>query len=893
MRTHGLESLALRLIPRSWRDSIARDLEEEYQRTSTRALQATGIGIRLRIARLQDSLTTSTRAERPNRSFFMHDFSRDLRLALRGIVRRPGYSMAIIATLALGIGANTAIFSVFNWILLRPLPAVSHPEELVTVRYQSPKSTGRFFIAYGDYTDLRDGVSGFAGLAGSLPLTITLGIQSQDDGGRVESEMVTTNYFSVLGARPAPGRDFMAAEERLIETLPPAIVSHRLWQRTFGGDVAAVGREINLDGRPFVVVGIAPKGFQGRSLVTLTDVWVPVGAHMSLVPQYGKDTLTSRRGTLFGDSLGRLKSGVSLAQAQQEASAAANASREFMARGRGGAKSSIGPVLSAGLGHEAETVNRLKGVFNLLMGAVGLVLLLACANAANLLLARTTARRREIAVCQAIGASRLRIIRQHLAEGLVLSAAAGVAGLALAAWLTSLFDGMRLLTYLPAVKGVTLDWRVCAFAITCSLLTGLIFSTAPAVAGSRVDLQSSLKDGVTVSRRGRALLRSGLVTIQVCVSIVLLVSAGLFIRTLQNIRAVDLGMNVEGVSSFVMDPSRFGYSKERSQQLLGELVSRVSQIPGIDATAFTWATPFSMSRSEMGFARRETPKTLVEGPSSAISRGYFAVMKIPLVAGRDFTDAEFGRLNDKSGVIILSESMAKELFPGGGALGSRLLVDYPEKMEVEVVGVVGDVRGRPITAAPEPYAYEPAGQRWPTTWGNIVVRSSLPTAEIAAAIRQVTQSVDRTFTPPLVESFATTIDRVLSEQRLFARLSGVFASVAALLAAIGIYAMMSGAVSERRKEFGIRLALGANGSSVLRLVLRSALMIAAVGLIIGLGAAAALRRVIETRLYGVSGFDPVTIGIAALGMTALTILASLVPAARAARVDPVRSLRVE
>ena len=823
----------------------------------------------------------------------MHDFSRDLRLALRGILRRPGYSLAIIATLALGIGANTAIFSIFNWILLRPLPGVSRPEELVTVRYQSPKSSGRFYVSYGDHLDLRDAVSAFAGLAGSLPLTVTLGIQGQDDGGRVESEMVTTNYFNVLRVRPAPGRDFMGSEERRIETMPPAIVSYTLWQRTLSGDPAVLGRTINIDGRPFVIVGIAPRGFQGRSLVTTTDVWVPVGAHMFLVPQYGKDLLTSRRGTLFGDSLGRLKPGVTLAQAQQEATAAATASVQFMARGRGGARSSIGPVLSPGLGHEIETVNRLKGVFNLLMGAVGLVLLLACANAANLLLARTTARRREIAVCQAIGASRLRIIRQHLAEGLVLSSAAGLGGLALAVWLTSLFDGMRLLTYLPAVKGVTLDWRVCTFAIACSILTGLIFSTAPAIAGSRVDLQSSLKDGLTTSRHRRTFLRSTLVTIQVAVSVLLVVSAGLFIRTLQNIRALDLGMNVKAVSGFMFYPSRFGYTPERSQQLLGELVDRVRQAPGVESAAFAWTTPFGMSRAEMSLARREAPKTFVEGPTSAISRGYFATMGIPILAGRDFTDAEFGKINDKGGVIILSRTMAKQLFPSGGALGARLLLDYPEKMEVDVIGIVGDVRGRPITADPEPYVYEPAGQRWPTTWGNIVVRSSLPQADTAATIRQVTRSLDPAISPPLVESFATIIDGVLSEQRLFARLSGVFGAVAALLAAIGIYAMMSGAVSERRKEFGIRLALGANGTSVLQLVLRSALTLAGAGLIIGLGAAAASRRLIEARLYGLEGFDPITIAAAALGMIALTIVASLLPAARAARVDPVRSLRVE
>lgn len=892
MTPRWIEEAALKLVPRPWRGAVASDLDDEDARGLDLIAQSARIGVRLRTARLKDSFSFRY-PDRSPRRFFMRDFSRDLRLAVRGAIRRPGYSLAVIMTLALGIGVNTAIFSVFNWILLRPLPAVAHPEQLVTVRYQTPKFAGTFFIGYGDYTDLRDGVSGFASLAGSVPLTLALGITGQDDGGRLEGEMVTTNYFSTLGAAPAPGRDFMPAEERLIDGIPPAIISRSLWQRTFGGDASVLGRRINLDGRPFTVVGIAPKGFQGRSLVTATDIWVPIGAHTSILPQYGKDLLTNRRTTVFGDSIGRLKPGVTLAQAQQEAANVATASPQFMTRGRGGAKTSIGPVLSAGLGHPAATVERLTSVFNLLMAAVGLVLLLACANAANLLLARTTARRREIAVCQAIGASRFRIIRQQIAEGLVLSLAAGVAGLAIAAWFTFLFDGMRLLTYLPAVTGVAIDWRVCAFATAASLFTGLFFATVPAIAGSRVDLQSSLKDGVTVSRHGRAWLRSGLVTIQVCVSVILLVSAGLFIRTLQNIRALDLGMDVRNVSAFVIDPSRFGYTKERSQQFLAELAARMAQAPGVESAAFTWATPFSMSRSEMAFARRETPEKFVDGASTAVSRGYFSTMKIPIVAGRDFTDAEVGRLNDKSGVIILSESFAKALFPEGNAVGSRLLVNYPEKMEVDVIGVVGNVRGRPITADPEPYAYEPSGQRWPTTWGNIVVRSSLGAPETAGTIRDVVRSLDSTISPPLVESFGTIIDRVLSEQRLFARLGGLFAALSAVLAGIGIYGMMAGAVTERRKEFGIRLALGARATSVLALVVRKGVVLAAVGLLGGLAIAASVRKLIEARLYGVSAIDPLTIGAACAGIIVLSVVASIIPALRAAHVDPVRSLRVE
>jgi putative ABC transport system permease protein len=890
MSPSWIERAALTLVPADWRDAVARDLGEEAGAGPWRlAARAAAVGVRLRLSRGAEALTS------PHlwRLTFMRDFTRDLRVAVRGALRHPGYALAVIATLAIGIGANTAIFSVFNWIMFRPLPAVAAPDRLVTVRYQTPKSSGRFFLSYGDYTDLRDGVKSFTALAGSLPLTVTIAPRAQDEGTRVEAEMVTTNYFAMLGAAPAPGRDFLPSEETAGQTPPPAIVSRPLWQRLFDRDERVLGRTVFLDGRPFVIVGIAPRGFQGRSLVTATDVWVPTGAHLSLMPHYGANALSSRTNTLFGDAIGRLRPGVTLAQAQQEATAVAETSPLFATRGKAGAKSSIRPVLYEGVGHDVFAKERLRTIFGLLMGAVALVLLLACANAANLLLARTVGRRREIAVCQAIGASRFRIIRQQLAEGLVLSCAAGAAGLALAIGLTWLFDGMRVIAFLPVLKGVGVDWRVCAFAFAASLLTGAVFATAPAIAGSRVNLQASLKDGITSSRSGRRVLRSSLAVLQVTLSIVLLVAAGLFVRTLQNIRALDLGMDVHGVFSFVIDPSRFGYDKARAQRYLGDLVERLRQAPGVDQAAFTWTTPFGMSRMEMGFARREAPKTFVEAAASAVSPGYFASMRIPILAGRDFTAAEFGRLNDKSGVIVLSQTLAKQLFPSGSPIGARLLMDYPEKMEVDVVGVVGDVRGRPITAEPEAYAYEPAGQRWPSTWGSIVVRSSLPAAQTSAAVRSVVRSMDAAITPPLVEGYDAAIDRVLSEQRLFSRLSTAFAAVAALLAAIGIYGMMAYSVGERMREFGIRMALGARAASLLTLVVGSAVTVTAVGMAAGAGAAMLLSRVLESRLYGVSGHDPVTLSAACAILLALSMLAALVPALRATRADPVRSLRVD
>ena len=824
----------------------------------------------------------------------MREVGRDIRFAVRGILRRPGYALAIIATLAVGIGANTAIFSVFNWILLRPLPAVIQPDKLVTIRFQTPKAPGgSYFMPYLDYAELRDKVGAFTGTASSLPIDATLATSPGEDGGPGEIELVTTNYLSVLGVAPTPGRDFMPSEELKVDGQPPAIISHERWQRSFDRDPQIVGRTLLIDGRSFTIVGVAPRGFQGKSLVASTDAWVPVGAFKTVLPHYDADTLTSRRGSLLGDAFARLRPGVTLAAAQAEATAVADGSADFATRGPKRVKSSIRPVLYAGLGHDVLAQQKLTTTFNLLMGAVGLILLLACANAANLLLARTTARRREIAVCQAIGASRFRIIRQQLAEGLVLSVAAGITGLALAAWLTSLFNGMKILVFLPVIEGVSIDWRVCAFALGASLLTGIIFSTAPAITGSRVDLQSSLKDGVTVSRRGKGLLRGGLVTLQVTVSVLLVVTAGLFLRTLHNIRALELGIEPQGLTGFAIDPSRLGYESLRSQRTLAEAVERLRATPGIRDAAFTWMTPFGNGRQELSLARPETPDAFVGVPAGTVSSGYFKTMGIPLLAGRDFTDAEFGRRTDERGLVILSQALAQQLFPNGGAVGSRLLVEFPPKMEVEIIGIVGDVRGRPITTDPEPFVYEPAGQRWPATWGTVVLRSSLPPSQTAAAVRGVTKALDPAFGPPRIETFESMIDGVLSEQRLFARLSGLFAVVAALLAGIGIYAMMAGAVAERRREFGIRLALGARQGIIAGLVLRQAVVLGGIGVIAGLAGATALRKVIEARLFGVNSADPFTLAGAAVAVVALCVVASLVPALGAARIDPVRSLRVD
>jgi putative ABC transport system permease protein len=886
-----LVAIVLRCVPRAWRDDIRRDLAEEDARWLWVAARTVSIGIHLRAARLADALRNpSRRGLQISRRLSMPDLGRDVRLALRGAVRQPGYALAVVGTLAIGIGANTAIFSLFNWILFRPLPGVARPGELVTILYQTDKRTGNLFVSYRDYQDLREHVK--ASLTDiAVAVAQKMDVSTGGDSERIDTELVTVNYLSLLGVRPTMGRDFTAEEE---QPGGPAsvIISDRLWHRTFGSNPAALGQVLQLNGRGFTVIGVAPAKFQGRSTVIAVDVWLTLSGYASLLPRAEdrQTLLTSRRQTIFVDSFARLRPGATLEQAQAEAAAAAANLPEFAsARARPG-RPRVGPVLHEGIGPPLHAQERLTTVFRVLIGTVGLLLLLACANAANLLLARIAARRREIAVCQAIGASRFRVIRQQVIEGLVFSLAAGIGGLALAVWLTWLFEGMRIVSALPPLEGVALDWRVGLFALMASIATGLIFAAVPAFVSSRADLQSSLKMDVTTSRGGRRLLRGTLVTVQIAVSVLLLVAAGLFIRTLQNIRGIDLGIQPEGVVSLGIEPGRFGLSGERSAAYVSELLDRIRMRPGVTSAAFSWTTSLSSNRNDMVFARPEAPDVEQSAAQTSISPGFFATMRMPLIAGRDFTEAETQAGSDVAGPIIISRRLAETVFPEGSALGSRLTLRYPKGKVVEVVGIVGDVRGRAVTIAPEAWAYTPSVN---PTWGTILVRSPLPEAQVVAMVREVARGIDPIVAPHDIEGLGASVDRALSEQRLFARTVGIFAAVAAILAGVGIYAMMAGAVAERRKEFGIRLALGAKRSSVLTLVVRSAVSLAALGLATGLGGAAALRRVVEARLYGVTSLDPLTIGLAVTAILLLSVVASLVPALRAAHVDPVRSLRVD
>ena len=883
----ALFQAALKLVPRDWRDTVERDLLEEPEEGRIGlVLRVVAIAVRLRLARARDRGTS------PHtwRITFMREFTHDLRLAVRGAIRKPGHALAVIATLAIGIGANTAIFSLFNWILFRPMPGVERPDELVTVRFTRGTSDVRFYVSYRDVADLREGTPALSGLAASAPQSMNVVLTAGAEPERIEGELVTADYFDVLGVQLRTGRRFLPAEERPESAMPAAIISTALWRRAFDSASDVLGRRLLINGHAFAIVGVAPQTFRGRTLVAATDLWVPTGAHRLVMPLPGADLLTDRRRTLFLDAVGRLRPGVAVAQVQEQTRAVAARVPDYGGR-KPGNRGSILPTVFPGVGLDQYANEKLSAMWRLLASAVGLVLLVACANAANLLLARALGRRREIAVCQAIGASRLRLIRQQFAEGLVLALLAGVTGLLIALALLWTFDGMRIVSYLPAIEGVRLDWRVGAFTLALAMATGLLFSLAPALVSSRIDLQSALKDGLTSSPHGRGRLRSTLVAVQVAVSVLLLVGAGLFVRTLRNVRALDLGVTLDGLVTFSADPTKLGYNNARATDYFQALLERLRATPGIQSAAFVFSLPYSNMLADTGFTRADgADKKEHDAEITNISPGYFRAMGVPLIAGRDFLETDYRDTPDATAdVVIVSERLAREVFPDGRAVGSRLVLTYPKGKVVEIVGVAGNVRRRPVTTVPQPFMYMPNLG----VWGSVAVRSSLSVTSTAAAIRAVARDVEPLLPPHDLEPMASGLDRVISEQRLLARFSAVFAVIGGLLAAIGVYGMMACAVGERMREFGIRLALGARAGRLLRLVLASAARVTAAGVTLGVGGAMVATRGLESRLYGVTRHDTLTLLGAGALLFLLAVLASLLPALRATRADPVRALRVD
>ncbi|MGE0455023.1 MAG: ADOP family duplicated permease [Vicinamibacteria bacterium] len=824
------------------------------------------------------------------------DWIRDLRHGARMLLRRPGFTAAAVASLALGIGLNTTLFSVVNAVLLRETP-VERPERLVEVYSSASEEIPHLTTSYPDFQSIRSGSDALSGLAAHA---FVRGILST--GGKpvlATGEAVTSNYFDLLGVRPALGRGFLREEDASEGAAAVVVLSHGLWQRRFAGRPAVLGEPLDLSGVKYTIVGVAPAGFAGTLPGLEPEFWVPVtmvdslnfsGVQSATDDDPGSTRLT-RRGQRWLFVKGRLGEGRSVEQARAQIDTIFARLRAEHPRTNEKVKPSVLPA--AAIRFHPMLDGYVKAASATLLAAVGLVLLIACANVANMLLARAAARRRELAVRAAIGASRARLVRQLLSESLVLAAAGGSAGALVAYWagrvLTGLpSDGLPV----PVHFDFRVDGSVLAFAAAASLLTTLLFGLAPAWTSSRPDLVPALKADATGEgpRRRRVSLRDALVVGQLAMSLLLLVAGALLARGLLVARGQDLGFDPGPVSSLSFNLQMNGYDQERAMAFRQRASDELRRLPGVSAVAFASRLPLAPDVNMEGIRIRGVhaptdEPVLVDAVS--VGPDYFAAVGVPLLEGRGFSEEEVasGRR-----VAVVNQAFARRFFPGRSALGQRVHTQGFEAAPHEIVGVARDHKVRSVGEEPRPYLHLPAEAGRGV---SLVVRTQTSAEAALPMLREAVLKLepDVVFTEDVgaAQIAATT----LAPTRIGAAILGAFGALALLLAAVGLYGVIAYSVSLRTRELGVRMALGARPADVLRLVLAQGGRLALAGTAVGTAAAAVVARVLESLLYGVSAADPLAYGAAAGLLLLVAAAANLAPALSAARLDPMRALRSE
>ena len=821
----------------------------------------------------------------------------DLRYGFRMLIRNPGFTAVAVIALALGIGANTTIFSLVNALLLRPLP-VERPEELAAL-YTSDFSSGPYGTSsYPDYVDFRDRNQVFSGL---VAYTITpLNMNAGGLNERIFSEVVSGNYFSVLGVKPALGRGFLTEEDRTPGERPVMIISHKLWRVRFGGDPAIVGRSVDLNGHAFTIVGVAPEKYPGLTRGLVADSWVPAMMMDQVLP--GSDNLVSRGSRGF-QVMGRLKPGVTLNQAKANSgSIAEQLFREW-------------PQEWNNIRNESRTISLLPEsearvmpgfrtplviFMALLMAVVALVLLIACANVANLLLARAATRRKEIAIRLSLGAGRGRLIRQLTTESILLAMLGGAAGLLLALWGANLLMAFKPPVQVPIEIDLRLDWRVLGFTLGVSLLTGILFGLAPALAASRPDLVASLKDqaGESVVGRGRGRLRGALVIVQVALSLLLLICSGLFLRSLRNASSINPGFDADNLLVMSMDLQLQGYKEASGTIFSQQLLDRVRGLPGIESASLTDSLPLGLGGARRGITIESytaQPGENMEVDSSVVGPGYVETLRIPLLRGRTFNTQD---RDGAPGVVMVNESFVRRYWPGQDAVGKRIQMGFArngarnDSPYLEVVGVVKDGKYSTLGEEATPFFYLNQAQRYQPS-PTLIVRTRGNPIEYLRAVRNEVAALDKSLALYDVKTMRQHLNLTLLPARLAGTVLGIFGLVALILAAAGIYGVMAHSVAHRTREIGIRMALGAQAIDVLKLIVRQGMKLVLIGVVIGSAGAFAVTRSMSSLLYGISATDPVTfIGIAVL-LAVVAFLACFIPARRATKLDPTIALRYD
>jgi predicted permease len=830
----------------------------------------------------------------------MRPLLQDLRFALRTLRKSPIFSTIAILSLALGIGANTAIFSLMDQLLLRYLP-VKHPEQLVMLD-QPTITSGSVLIphsfSYPMYKDFRDHRQVLSGVLARFPLPVSVGYHGQTE--RAIGEIVSGNYFEVLGISAYVGRTLTPDDDRSPGGHAEAFLTYGYWMRQFGGDRSILNQTLLINGHPITVVGIGPPGFGGVEVGRATDIMVPIMMQAQVAPGLGN--LLGNRRTWWLNVLARVKPGVP----QEQAEASCNVlfrqinSEEFNAipgapqKFRDRFVNKHLALLPAGRGL-SDIREQASEPLRVLMAMVGLVLLIACANIANLLIARATGRQREIAVRLALGAGRAQIVRQLLVESMLLAALGGAAGLLVASW-----AGELLLRFLPSggvhILTTTPDLRVLTFNFGTAIAAGLLFGLAPALRAARPNLAVTLKDqaGSVTGGFGQLRFRKLLVVAQVAVSLLLLVGAGLFARSLYNLKNLDLGFHTENLMTFSLDPSLNGYDQNRVQALYAGLQDDLEALPGVrsasmaDDAALTEDVDQSTVTVEGHHPKEDedmNPWVKRLGP------GYFATLGIPLAAGREFTkrDAQGAPL-----VGMINETAARYFFPHQNPIGKHFGFGGRRGIaDIEIVGVVKDEKSAGLKRTVPRFVYAPYMQTRSIAQMTVYVRTAMDPEQVAGALRQAVKREDANLPVFRMKTMEMQLDEHLFTERLIAMLSAVFGFLATLLATIGLYGVMAYMVARRTREIGIRIALGADRAKVVRMVMREVGSMAGIGIAIGLPCAIALGRFVQSQLFGMAAYDPLTLTLATVTLAAAALTAGYIPAQRATRVDPMVALRYE
>jgi putative ABC transport system permease protein len=824
----------------------------------------------------------------------MEYFWQDLRHGVRVLRKSPGFSAVAILSLALGIGANTTIFTVVNAILLHPLPVkdISQVVELDTidtkthVGFANATKLGLSFRNFQDYQKQNEVLSGVACIL-PVPLTWSGGAEAR----QVNGTMVSANYFDVLGLQSAAGRFFLPDEDTKLSGNNVAVISYSFWANKLGADLNEVGKTLTLNAMPYTVIGVAPKGFKGTfTFGSAEQIWVPTSMHSQILTGFAEEFFNDRR-LLNALAVGRLKSGIGVNQAEASLKTIASQLEKDFPKDNGGRSIALTPLTEAAVG--ANQHDQIALASTMMMTVVGLVLLIACANLANLLLARAARREREMGLRAALGASRPRLIHQMLTECILLSLIGGAAGLAIAyAGRTILWSFRPPFIQADSID-LSLDANVLIFTLGISLLTGLLFGVAPAFKASVPDLADTLKLGGRGGSIGwgRNKLRSLLVVSEIALSLVALVAAGLFIRSMRDAQKMDPGFESKNLFMLAFDLGALHYDEGHGQQFLRAAVERANATPGVKAAAIASNFPLGGGFARTVFPEGEDESTGYRGTLTQlddITAGYFDALRIPLLRGRLFTDAD---RKETASVAIINEAMAKKFWPDKDAIGKRFHF-FGDTTLREVVGIARNSVVNAIGEVPVPLVYLPLAQDYAPA-ATLQVQTTGKPEPVIAGVRAQIQSLEPNLAITNVQTIGEIIDQGLWAPEMGAALLTVFGGLAMVLAALGVYGVLAYAVTQQTREIGIRMAMGAEGRDVLGLVVGQGLKLAGAGVALGILVALGLTRQLSSLLFGVSAYDPLTYGGVTLILVIVALLACYLPARRVTRVDPLVALRYE